>query len=189
MAPWDDWYHVMGHTYGTWLPGDPKGFRTRAHREHVEGDYRNPPPEGMYEGLYEHATGAMKREPVHLDRAQRQRALDEVVASLQRRRFELEVVSVDAIHLHGLVRCPDRDPKRWVGIAKKESSHYCKQTGHAPEGGIWAKGCKCLPVRGQSHWYNVRKYIRDHRLKGAVVWLYVPDPGMQAFDPDSLHLE
>ena len=37
--PWNDWYHVMCHTYGTWLPGDPKGFRTRHHREQVEGDY------------------------------------------------------------------------------------------------------------------------------------------------------
>jgi hypothetical protein len=33
----------MGHTYGTWLPGDPKGFRTRHHREHIEGDYKKPP--------------------------------------------------------------------------------------------------------------------------------------------------
>ncbi|MGH7177977.1 MAG: hypothetical protein ACREJC_11395, partial [Tepidisphaeraceae bacterium] len=23
--PWNDWYHVMAHTYGTWLPGDPRG--------------------------------------------------------------------------------------------------------------------------------------------------------------------
>ena len=71
MPPWDDWYHVMGHTYGTWLPGDPKGFRTRDHREHVEGDYRNPPPKGMYDGLHEAAKRAMKREPVFLNREQR----------------------------------------------------------------------------------------------------------------------
>jgi hypothetical protein len=166
-----------------------RGFARATTGSTSKGDYRNPPPEGMYEALHEHAKRAMKREPVHLDREQRQRALDEVVASFQRRRFKLGVVSVDAIHLHGLVRCPDRDPKRWIGIAKKESSHYCKETGHAPVGGIWATGSKCLPVRDQKHWYNVRKYIRDHRLKGAVVWLYVPEPGRESFDPDSLSLE
>ena len=57
----------MGHTYGTWLPGDPKGFRTRHHREHIEGDYRNPPPKGIYEGLHECAKRSMKRDPVFLD--------------------------------------------------------------------------------------------------------------------------
>ena len=189
MPPWDNWYHVMGHTYGTWLPGDPKGFRTRNHREHVEGDYRNPPLKGLYDGLHESAKRAMKRAPVFLNWAQRQRALDEIIASFQRRAMEIEVFSLDAIHLHGLLRAPDREPKHWLGVAKKESSHYCKQTGHAPEGGIWATGAKCLPIRDRSHFHNVRKYIRDHVLKGAIIWVYVPPPGMEAFDPDTLLVE
>jgi hypothetical protein len=44
MSAWRDWYHVTGSTYGAWLPGDPRGFRTRHHRQHVEGDYKDPPP-------------------------------------------------------------------------------------------------------------------------------------------------
>jgi hypothetical protein len=35
VKPWCDWYHIMCNTFGTWLPGDPKGFRTRHHREHT----------------------------------------------------------------------------------------------------------------------------------------------------------
>ena len=118
MIPWDHWYHCMGHTYGTWLLGDPKGFRTRHHREHVEGDYRNPPPKGTYDGLHEYSKRAMKREPVFLDAVQRKRALEELVASLRRRDLEVRVFSVDRVHLHGLVRVPDHDPKRWIGVAK-----------------------------------------------------------------------
>jgi hypothetical protein len=175
MLAWNDWYHCMGHTYGTWLPGDAKGFCTRHHRDHVEGDYRNPPPEGKYDGLYEYAKRAMTRDPVFLDRDQRRRALDELVASLQRRAFEIEVFSVDRIHLHGLVRFPDHQPKRWLGIAKKESSYYCKQTGHAPDGGLWATGCKCLPVENQRHFRGARKYIRDHEHKGSVIYLCPAD--------------
>jgi hypothetical protein len=30
FMPWNDWYHIMTHTYGTWLPGDPKGFSDSA---------------------------------------------------------------------------------------------------------------------------------------------------------------
>ena len=40
------WFHVTAHTYGAWLAGDARGFRTRHHREHVEGDYKHPPPAG-----------------------------------------------------------------------------------------------------------------------------------------------
>ena len=40
---WNNWYHCVGSTYGSWLRGDPRGFSTFRHREHVEGDYRSPP--------------------------------------------------------------------------------------------------------------------------------------------------
>ena len=42
------WYHVVLSTYGSWLYGDKRGFRTRHHREHVDGDYKNPPSLGKY---------------------------------------------------------------------------------------------------------------------------------------------
>lgn len=131
----------------------------------------------------------MKRDPVELNWDQRKRALDEVVASHQRRAIEIEIFSLDLIHLHGLVRCTDHDPKRWLGIAKKESSHYCKQTGHAPVGGLWATGSKCLPVADRDHFYGVRDYIRRHALKGALVWMAPVAPGMETFDPDTLLVE
>jgi hypothetical protein len=44
-APWNNWYHCMFHTYGAWLPGDHRGFRTRHHKKHIEGDYNHPPEE------------------------------------------------------------------------------------------------------------------------------------------------
>ena len=42
MLPWNDWYHCTTHTYGSWLRGDRRGWRARHHREHVQGDYKNP---------------------------------------------------------------------------------------------------------------------------------------------------
>ena len=51
MVPWNNWYHCTGSTKGTWLRGDPRGWRARRHREHCVGDYKNPPPPGMYADL------------------------------------------------------------------------------------------------------------------------------------------
>src|SRR4029079_6566514 len=46
IEPWNAWYHVTNHVCGSWVRGDPRGWRSRHHREHVDGDYKNPPPTG-----------------------------------------------------------------------------------------------------------------------------------------------
>jgi hypothetical protein len=35
MADLRRWYHIIMSTYGSWLYGDARGFRTRHHREHI----------------------------------------------------------------------------------------------------------------------------------------------------------
>ena len=71
MAAWNNWYHVNGNTYGTWLPGDPRGWRERGHKKHVAGDYKSPPPAGSGDGMQRYAKGLMKQPPVHLTHRQR----------------------------------------------------------------------------------------------------------------------
>jgi len=44
--------------------GIPRGWRAQHHREHVEGDYKKPPPPGMYERLHARSRALMKREAV-----------------------------------------------------------------------------------------------------------------------------
>src|SRR5438874_9854273 len=100
------WFHVTTHTYGAWLYGDPRGFRTRHHREHVEGDYRNPPPKGTYDERYRQSKDQMSRDPVFLTVEQRQRALDEFVKSFAKWKIEVRAISIDRVHLHVLARFP-----------------------------------------------------------------------------------
>ena len=170
VKPWNDWYHVMGHTYGTWLPGDPKGFRTRHHREHVDGDYKNPPPKGKYDKRFERAKRNMRREPVYLTPKQRRRAVMIMGESLRKRNIDVVVISIDRIHQHILARFPDHNPRKWVGIAKKESSAYMKREGLAPVGGLWAVRCACKPVIDRDHQINVVHYLHKHVEQGAARW-------------------
>ncbi|HKB06108.1 MAG TPA: hypothetical protein VKD90_28190, partial [Gemmataceae bacterium] len=58
------WFHCTTHTYGAWLHGDERGFRTRHHREHAIGDYKNPPPEGMYDQKLARSRRLLKQPPV-----------------------------------------------------------------------------------------------------------------------------
>src|SRR5262245_44079938 len=118
-APYRDLYHIMDHTYGSWLSGDPRGFHTRHHRQHCEGDYKNPPPVGKFDWLYERSKQLMKRDPVYLTRQQREIALQALVTSLVERHIDVRIAALDRIHLHLLARFVDRNPRHWMGIAKK----------------------------------------------------------------------
>jgi hypothetical protein len=191
--PWNDWYHVMCHTYGTWLPGDPKGFRTRHHRQHVDGDYKNPPPADKYDRLHERSRELMKRDPVHLTPEQRKRAVEEIVKSFSKWNIALKTLGIDEIHLHALARVPDHNPRHWMGLAKKECSAYMKRDGLAPAGGLWAVRCECKPIADAAHFANADDYIRDHEHAGAIIWPappIIPAPNPLAdFDPESLSLE
>lgn len=50
--PGKRWRFVTVGTLNAWLPGDPRGWRSRHHKRHSSGDYKNPPPPGEHEGLY-----------------------------------------------------------------------------------------------------------------------------------------
>ncbi len=193
MSGWNGWYHCMANTYGTWLPGDPRGFRTRGHREHVEGDYKSPPPVGKYDGQHEGAKRRMKREAVVLSAEARQVACDEIRDSMARHGAEVLAVSVSAKHMHVLARFPlDRkptfaerglrdkrtsatdDPVRHImGLAKQWSSKRLVAEGLAPVGGVWAKKGKIVPIKDRGHQVTAFNYILRHGPEeGAAVWSF-----------------
>jgi len=170
MEPWNDWYHVNGNTYGTWLRGDPRGFRERHHRRHVEGDARTPPPPGIYDALRARSRRLMTRDPVHLSPRARALACEAMSDSLRRHAIELLALAVDDHHFHVLARFPDHEPRRWIGIAKKDSARALSDAELVPRGGVWAVRCRCLPVRNRAHQLAVYRYIRDQVNEGGATW-------------------
>src|SRR6266496_1335079 len=130
MSAWNGWYHCTGSTYGTWVRGDPRGWRSRKHHEHVDGDYKNPPPAGKYDRQYQHSQRLMKRERVVLTPEQRAFACRAMVEALLERDVDVVGFCVAAKHWHGLLRFrhpirhrgQNRDAQRLVGQAKGKTS-------------------------------------------------------------------
>ena len=197
MPGFNGWYHCMSSTYGAWLPGDPRGFRTRGHREHVQGDYKNPPPAGVYEQRHDAAKGRMKRSAVVLSGEARRAACEEVRDSLIRHGAEVLAVSVSTTHMHVLARFPlegkptfaerglrgkrnsavDDPVRHLVGLAKQWSSKRLIADGLALPGGVWARKGKIVPIKDRAHQVNVYKYIIDHaRKEAAAVWSFRDEP-------------
>ena len=170
MIAWNRWYHVDGNTYGTWLHGDHRGWRTRHHRTHVPYDYKNPPPPEVYERLEKHSLASMKDAIVFLTPPQRKVACGEMAGKLLSLGVELLAISVDRIHYHMLARFPTDHVKHWVGLAKKHSAFMMRAHGIA--GGVWAIGCRAGPIGDRTHQVHTFEYIRRHERKGAVVWTF-----------------
>lgn len=186
--PWNNWLLCTGSTYGTWLRGDPRGWRARRHREHVDGDYRNPPPPGAYAALEAQSRGLMKRPRVILGPSQRAAACRAMADALLFHDVELIDLCVGAAHWHVLARFTPlpkspgikipgldfaalkREARRLMGIAKKASARVLSDAGLTAPGGIWAVRCSARPIRDRTHQLALVRYVRAHARQGAAVW-------------------
>ncbi len=197
-TPWHNWWHCIGSTYGHWLRGDPRGWRTRHHREHVEGDYHHPPPPGTGADLLRGAQTAMQRPAVSLSVVERELVCVAMVERLLKLNVEVVVWVVTATHYHGLARfyplaiqgpgmampglCKanalqdgrDPWPRHALGLAKKHASHRLRENGSVHVGGIWAVRSKLEPIRDRQHQLAVVGYVRAHRDEGGFVWSIKP---------------
>jgi len=174
VRPWNDWYHCTGNTYGTWLRGDPRGFRERHHRRHVEGDYKNPPPKGTYESLHRYSKHLMKGIAVKLNHDMRDFVCRALVSKLLCDDIEVLVVAMGAQHFHLLARFPDHESRHWVGRAKKHASHLLKDQKKHPK--LWAVRSRAEPIKNREHQLNTFRYIQRHAEDGAAVWTFREEP-------------
>ncbi len=150
-----------------------RGWRARHHREHVDGDYKNPPPRGKYDRVYASSKSLMKRESVSIGGEIQRIVVEEFVDKLRSNGIEVLIASVDAKHLHLLGRFRDHQPRHWVGIAKKHASHCLRQGGLRDDsGGLWAKRAREDPITDRAHQLNTFRYILAHEKKGAEVWRF-----------------
>ena len=163
------WFHITSHTYGAWLYGDDRGFRTRHHREHIEGDYKNPPPKGKYKHQLARSQKLMKQPPVSLPPPWRRKIGISVRDKIQELGAQLLCLSMGATHLHLLAKMPPGEiPRHWVGQAKKCATLDAKENGWT--GKLWAVRCKVIPIEDRKHQLNSYYYILDHIHEGAWDW-------------------
>ncbi len=193
--PWNNWHPCITGTYGSWLYGDPRGFRTYQHREHVEGDYRQPPPPGTYTELYEQTQRSMTRDAVALSPKERHAVAQALTEKMREWDTEFVNLAVSATHFHLLVRFRPLDgqqsrgmaiprlsessalqdgrdtlPRHLIGLLKKHSAHTLRQQGLTTRpGGLWAKRGKVIPITSRDHQVAVARYIARHTREGAVV--------------------
>ena len=162
------WHHVVITTYGQWLPGDPRGFRTRGHREHVDGDYKRPPKED-YSARHQRSKAALKSDPVCFDRSERERVSDILLCTLDHYELEAAAIGVAATHAHLLAKLPSGNAEQVIAQLKREVTTALRREGRLR---IWGRRFRATWINDCSHWTNTLRYIRRHGRDGACVWLW-----------------
>jgi len=143
-APGMCWCHVVISTYNSWLPGDPRGFRTRRHKVHSSDDYRQPPPIGEHRGLHAYSR-ALGGTAIEVTPAVRGAIGQALVTTLSRHRRRVLAIAVGAYHAHLLTELPLTYSGRRdiMGQCKRASSHAVR---HALPGRIWSAGGKFVTI-------------------------------------------
>ncbi|WP_428936716.1 hypothetical protein [Fontivita pretiosa] len=167
-APGRRWWHVMIGTYCAWLPGDSRGFRSKAHRIHSSGDYRNPPPPSEHAGLRQFHQ-QRHPDPVQIPYELRGLVAQTIAQVLHELGLRVLIVSVSAKHAHILGELPLnlREFNRVIGICKNRSSRAIRRT---IPGRVWARGDMHRLVRNRAHRKQVYLYLRDRQGPQAVAW-------------------
>jgi hypothetical protein len=186
-----NWYHIVGSTHGTWLRGDERGFRTYRHRFHVEGDYRDPPPDRVYSPILARTRNALRHPPVLLDANQRRIVCQALRDRLIDKGCELVALAVVSNHFHLLARFAHMDqqqrdraghtilrdgrdpsPRYFVGLARKHASFELKRAGLKPDGPVWAARPKVIPIKTRRQQISTARYIERHVEQAAAVWYF-----------------
>ncbi|MHB1156080.1 MAG: hypothetical protein ACYC26_04495 [Phycisphaerales bacterium] len=164
------WRLVTISTKRSWLPGDPRGWRSRDHKRHSSGDYKHRPPSGEHEGLYDYWKSRCG-EGITLPAHPRSIVGQAIIQHLTEEDYPLLAVSVDDRHAHFVVQLPDDPPtmRTIVGHAKRKSSRAIKAE---MPGEVWASGGDFDPVDDPEHLRNAVHYVLYKQGPGAWAWSY-----------------
>jgi len=157
------WRHVVLSTLNSWLPGDPRGFRSKRHKTHSGGDYRHRPPQDEHAGLHQYAR-LISGSPVVIPVRHRPTVGRTILDKLEHRCLTLAVAGM---HVHLLAELPVdlAATKKTLGRCKGAASHAIREV---LPGRVWARDGDYKMIRDYQHQQRAYRYILDQ--DNAWIW-------------------
>ena len=137
----DRYWLLTWTTYGTWLPGDDRGFVSNVRdgegpevRHHTSGTQQD----AKRRGLQLAAMSTMKGPPVYLSAQHATALLGQFQETARYRGWELDAAAIMANHVHLVVGVPgDPGPESLLRDLKSYASRRLNQQFDRPVGGTW----------------------------------------------------
>ncbi|MEX2288019.1 MAG: hypothetical protein WD648_13075 [Planctomycetaceae bacterium] len=182
------WWLVTWTTFGTWLPGDPRGFQTWRGRQYV------PPPkryakagEPTYDSAQfsdEHKrASAIAGEAVYLSSAQQELVRDAVIDEIASIPIIAAILAIKKAHVHLLAKFGPFDIRATVGRLKAAATRLLGEQGFEDKR-VWSRNCHMKSKTTAREIRGAFDYIRKHGKNGALIhiWQGFPDKFAANFD-------
>ncbi len=143
-------FFITWTTYGTWLPGDDRGWRRR-------GDGERKPPNQPF---MEMARADMKETPFFLSPADRVVVENTIARHCDIRSWILHTVRARSNHVHVVVTAPDYDPE----TVRDQFKAWCTRHLHASNSGrkrFWTEGASCRCINRVEDLESAIVYVKD----------------------------
>lgn len=170
------WWLVTWSTYGSWLPGDPRGFQTWRGRDYVPPPKRYATPgeksydPAKYAGRYEEAK-AVTGAAVKLTAEQRRITSGAFVAEIAKLPIVPSIMAVSNEHGHLLAKFGALKIRRTVGVLKGEATKALHRSGHRQED-FWGKECHMKSKKEGREFRVAFDYVHRHLDDGAIVYVW-----------------
>ena len=168
---------VTWTTFGTWLPGDARGFQTWRGREYVPPPRRYAKPgESVYDpskyaGRRRAAEESMTQEAVRLTPEQVVAAADALAADCEPAGTVPAALAVGPVHSHLLARFGPRPIRRVAGRLKAAASRALHDAGFAGDR-VWCRNEHLRSKPVGRPFERCFEYVANHTREGArvIVW-------------------
>lgn len=180
------WHWLLtSTTYGTWLPGDPRGSVTSvrdyrrtdtATNKRIEHDRYGDAWEPPVAGLHRAAKSRLKSEPVLLTGEHAQTLLTQFQESAEFRRWRLLAASVMANHFHVVLAFSrDTDSAKAMQTLKAYGSRALNERFGKPTSGTWwtKSGSRRL-LPDENAIANAIRYVTEKQPNPLVIWKREP---------------
>ncbi len=164
---------VTWTTYGSWLPGDPRGFRTFRGMEYV------PPParyakdgEPIYDPKDYSDRYARAKEfvpvSVRLNSEEQKIVCQAFVEELALLQIPADILAVGFVHMHLIARFGHHWIRPTAGRLKSAATRAIPNPSNRKR--IWTRNCHMESLPNQEDLHQATIYVRRHRDEGALIW-------------------
>jgi hypothetical protein len=181
-----NWWLVSWTTYGTWLPGDPRGYCTWRKKKYIPPPKRYAKPgeptyhAREYSAVHEIAK-ATTDQAVYFSRREMKIALAALVAEICDIPIVPAIVSLGPWHVHWLCHFGTLKIRTVTGRVKAAATRELNLSGFQGKR-PWAKGCNMRSKRTRLECRNAYRYILNHREQGCLIYDWKIDPSYLEFD-------
>jgi REP element-mobilizing transposase RayT len=159
------WF-ITSTTYGTWLPGDERGFVSNVMDEQGDWFLQNDPGtpylanDAARKSL---AQTVMKGPPVYLTLEQATAVASQFHETIEHRGWKLHVFAIMAGHVHIVITADDAvESSDILGDLKSYASRRLNREWNRPVSGTWwTESGSQRPIEDDAHFVNVVRYVAN----------------------------